>query len=176
MNMFEAMLYAVLKTVREQGLWRGEVHAVPPSKVAKFWVGDGEVEEEAEVNATGKGKKGKSAKTKNAKIELVGDWLSRGDVLKLEHQAGDMAKAYIAKRDGGRKVMVARPSVLTHTTAKDGAESNEDHVKEPPGELQEELGKLDDLADCLLQGMGWWQWEGNRRKVLEKGIEVLDEL
>ena len=36
-----------------------------------------------------------------------------------------------------------------------------------------EMGKLDDLADCLLQGMAWIRWEENRRGVLEGGLEAL---
>lgn len=41
-NMFEAMLYAALKTLGEQGLWRGSVFPVAPAKVSKFWQGKGE--------------------------------------------------------------------------------------------------------------------------------------
>jgi cruciform cutting endonuclease 1 len=37
------------------------------------------------------------------------------------------------------------------------------------------MGKLDDLADCLLQGLAWVQWEENKRLLLKKGVEVLLE-
>ena len=39
----------------------------------------------------------------------------------------------------------------------------------------EKMGKLDDLADCLLQGMAWVQWEENKRLLLKKGVEALLE-
>jgi cruciform cutting endonuclease 1 len=35
------------------------------------------------------------------------------------------------------------------------------------------MGKLDDLADCLLQGMAWIEWEENKRKALEHGVQAL---
>ncbi|KAL9125479.1 MAG: hypothetical protein Q9217_005321 [Psora testacea] len=41
---------------------------------------------------------------------------------------------------------------------------------------QEKFGKLDDLADCLLQGMAWLKWEENRRLVWERGEDALKEL
>ncbi|KAL9016391.1 MAG: hypothetical protein Q9185_006262 [Variospora sp. 1 TL-2023] len=62
-NMFEAMLYAVLQTLRATGQWRGEVLPVEPSKVARFWVGG--------VEGKGKGEKTKKRKMAVAR-ELVG--------------------------------------------------------------------------------------------------------
>jgi cruciform cutting endonuclease 1 len=38
---------------------------------------------------------------------------------------------------------------------------------------EEKMGKLDDLADCLMQGMAWIEWEENKRKALEHGVEAL---
>lgn len=171
-NMFEAMLYAVLKTVGEQGVWAGRVDPVAPAKVANFWVGEGAEEEGGKgVDGTGKKKKRggakKGAETKSVKIGLVAQWLRDGNVIALQGQAQDMAKAYMAKNEGGRKVMIkSTPVLLTHdnTAVPDEKKS------------EEELGKLDDLADCLLQGMAWWTWEGNRRRVVERGFEVLDEM
>jgi cruciform cutting endonuclease 1 len=39
----------------------------------------------------------------------------------------------------------------------------------------EKMGKLDDLADCLLQGMAWVKWEENKRLLLKNGVEALLE-
>ena len=163
--MLEAMLYAVLKTVTEQGLWRGDVYPVAPAKVAKFWVGDAETEVEVEEKIDVKGKakpkgkstKSKSAKTKTAKVDLVSQWLSDGDMLDFKGEASTMAKAYKAKLSKGKNATTKNTPVLT--------------LKGEIKEIQEELplGKLDDLADCLLQAMAWGQWERNRRRVVEEG-------
>ncbi|KAH7360114.1 mitochondrial putative cruciform cutting endonuclease 1 [Rhexocercosporidium sp. MPI-PUGE-AT-0058] len=140
-NMFESILYAVLCTLKAEGLWEGSVRSVLPGKVGPFWVGE---EEEGggggkEVDGKGKGRKkvrkSTNAKTNNkgAKIDLVRSWLENGDVVGLGNDGvKEMARRYVEKWDrvpGGRKKV----------------------VKGLDGEVEEKMGKLDDLADCLLQ-------------------------
>ena len=187
-NMFEAMLYAVLKTFKEQGLWTGQVHPVAPSKVAKFWIGDvdslkhadaevdAEAQEEAEGNQKGKGRgkaKGpttttkpptKSARTKTAKINLVADLLSNNGIY-LIPPGQHMANAYLSKKRGRRFSIKHTPTLIPEGELKD--------FKSGSG-FQEQLVKLDDLADCLLQGLGWWKWEKNRKRIMERGKEFLE--
>ncbi|KAG4433215.1 hypothetical protein IFR05_011297 [Cadophora sp. M221] len=164
-NMFESILYAVLCTLKAEGLWEGSVGSVLPGKVGPFWVGEedvdvsrpGEIEGEAKA---GKGRKkvrkSASAKIKNkgAKIDLVRSWLESGDVVGLGNEGvQEMARRYVEKWDrvpGGRKKIV-----------------------KAEGEVEEKMGKLDDLADCLLQGMAWVEWEENKRVVMKYGIEAL---
>jgi len=38
------------------------------------------------------------------------------------------------------------------------------------------IGKLDDLADCLLQGVAWVKWQENKRLLLDGGVDSLDEV
>ncbi len=139
-NMFESMLYAVLKTYSARNLWSGAVYPVAPGKVSKFWLGDAEGSLDEKIIGS------KSAKTKLAKIELVEKWLDQGERFKLEGKAGDLGRKYLEKRNRGKK------------------------------KGEEGIGKLDDLADCLLQGMAWIKWEENRIAIVKKGPEVLDEL
>jgi cruciform cutting endonuclease 1 len=94
-------------------------------------------------------RKAKSAKAKNkgAKIDLVRQWLEGGDMMSLGNEEVEgVARAYRGKWDGKR-------------------------VKAKEGE--EKMGKLDDLADSLLQGMAWTRWEENKRLALAIGIEAL---
>ncbi|KAG4422651.1 hypothetical protein IFR04_004272 [Cadophora malorum] len=156
-NMFESMIYAVLCTLKGEGLWDGSVRGVLPGKVGPFWVGEGE-EDDATSAKNGKGRKkirkSASAKIQNkgAKIDLVRSWLESGDVVQLGNdEVKEMARRYVEKWDrvpGGRKAITKL-------------------------EGEEKMGKLDDLADCLLQGMAWVEWENNKRIVMKHGIEAL---
>jgi cruciform cutting endonuclease 1 len=157
-NMFEAMIYAVLKTFSEQLGWNGTVHPIMPAKVSKFWLGDAQ-------GASEEGTRSKSAKTKTAKINLVAAWLQATDRAQkrcdLKGQAAEMGNAYVRTRQGGNRF-------LAKQAKGDGVEKKT--------AVPAEIGKLDDLADCLLQGVAWIQWEKNRRLILSKGLQALDEL
>ena len=140
-NMFEAMIYAILKTFSERRLWHGAVYPVAPAKVSKFWLGD------KDASKIGKSS---SSKTKAAKIALVRGWLSDGKRFQLQGNAVDVAKAYHKKLAGPK----ARKIQFDQEIAT-GQEN-----------ISLEVGKLDDLADCLLQAMAWIKWEENRRALV----------
>lgn len=151
-NMFEAMLYATLHTLRAEGRWEGQVWGILPGRVVKLWVPE---ENAAEIGG-GKGE-GKSARGKRLKIQVVRGWLEGGDVVELKGEAKAVGEGFLrkleGKRGGGKK-------------GKGGKERGRDV----------EMGKLDDLADCLLQGMAWVRWEENRRLVAERGVDALEVL
>ena len=164
-NMFEAMIYAVLKTFSELGGWKGTVHTVTPAKVSNFWL--------SESQAGGTGIKGsKAARTKTAKIGLVEEWLREtlkpkgprrlagysSSRFELHGQAAKMVEAFVDKRRGSKTIP-----------------ANNDMNRSSSRSEKVQVGKLDDLADCLLQGMAWVQWEKNRELIVAKGIEALDE-
>jgi cruciform cutting endonuclease 1 len=98
------------------------------------------------------------ALNKGAKIDLVRNWLAIGDRVGVDSPDVEaLVKAYLDKWDkkpGG--VKGKRP-------AKDAIATIE------------KMGKLDDLADSLLQGMAFIQWEENKRIAREEGISSLLE-
>lgn len=153
-NMFEAMLYAVLKTFSEQGSWNGAVHPIGPAKVSKFWLGHAE-------GGLGTKSGSKSTNTKAAKIDLVAKWLQDGERFELQGAAAKLGKAFLQKRKGAKRVLVQQDELTVNTSDRS---------------VEVEMGKLDDLADCLLQGMTWIQWERNRRTILRDGMQALIEL
>ncbi|KAG0652154.1 ydc2 [Hyphodiscus hymeniophilus] len=160
-NMFESIIYAILCTMKEEGIWNGRVVSILPGKVGPYWVGEQEEVKagivDGDIKAQKKNRSSKTAKiiNKGLKIDLVRRWLEAGDVVGLGNEAvEDRARRYMQKWDrlpGGRK----------------GAKKGE--------KLEEEMGKLDDLADCLLQGMAWIQWEKNKNIALERVEALLDE-
>jgi len=157
--MFESMLYAVLQTLKREKIWDGTVIPITPGKVGPFWLESGQ-DVAIPLGARAKLRNTKSAKllNKGAKIDLVKSWLEAKEKVTLgTSEAESTAHAYLEKwhRLPGR----AKSKNLTKSDKVGEVEAN---------------GKLDDLADSLLQGMAWIQWEKNKRKVLKNGIETLD--
>jgi cruciform cutting endonuclease 1 len=171
-NMFESMLYAILETLRSEKLWKGVAVPISPGKVGPFWIDPNglEVALEPLVRADGtlgapQGRLRKLRNTKNAKIlnkgakiDLVKKWLEAKEMVDVGTTAAEnTAKAYLEK---------------WHRMP--GRQKGKVQVKVGKAEEMEEMGKLDDLADSLLQGMAWVKWEENKRRVLKDGVEALD--
>ncbi|KAI9829044.1 MAG: hypothetical protein M1832_000067 [Thelocarpon impressellum] len=144
-NMFEGMLHSVLRTLAEEGRWRGQVHSVSPAKVTPFWLGVDAAKAKAVAATVGTG----SARRKAAKVDLVRKWLAAGDekVLRLETpEAIRTAESFLRGKQSWRK----------------GKERG-----------TVEQGKLDDLADCLLQGLAWARWEDNKLHAVTRSVDGL---
>lgn len=154
-NMFEAMIYAVLKTFSESGFWKGTVHPIAPSKVSNFWI----TNKQCDLK---EGPGCKSAKTKTAKIDLVAEWLEDGGRFELKGAAAQLGDTYLRKK--------------TRKSSKSSVEQKKLPGSQGRAVAQDTVEKLDDLADCLLQGMAWIKWEKNRRLIMAKGAEALDVL
>lgn len=182
--MLESMLWATLKTLAEEKVWDGEVIEIAPRKVGVFWVEergllDGEGDKFKKVRNT----KEVKARTKGAKIDLVRGWLEAGENQNGEsqnhlemvqigsQQVREVKERYTAKWD--RKAGRAKGFKVKSKTRNN--EDKEEEEEEMIPEKEEGVGKLDDLADCLLQGMAWLKWQENKKRVLEEGVEVLLE-
>ncbi|KAI9828580.1 MAG: hypothetical protein M1819_006572 [Sarea resinae] len=184
-NMFESMLWAVFETLRREKMTDVEVQAVLPGKVGAFWLGD-EIGGRGEVmKKEGKGeeidKKGEGAlvaprkrqlktakqRTKQAKIDIVGTWLSHPS------DSSTIVFADGAKQTGGaflKKWSGKRGKRKSKTPPKRVGEETEVSTEIGGGNKmveEDEMSKLDDLADCLLQGIAWVKWEENRRRIIQ---------
>ena len=148
-NMFEAMLYAVLHTWAAEGRWGGEVVPVLPSKVGRYWLlGDAGEDDGMKKKAGKRGNEG-AERSKARKMGIVRDMVRNGSGVVLEGQAEEMGGLVSGKAEGKKK---------------------------KKADKGQGLGKFDDLADCLLQGLAWVKWEENKRLVWEMGKEALDLL
>jgi cruciform cutting endonuclease 1 len=194
-NMFESMIWAVLTTLKNEGiteknkasLGTPQIWDVSPMRVASFWIGDA-AKKAANANNTGEAKKkGRTKVEKKEKVDLVQRWISPDNVgqevkdlvnISFEDDAARTRDAFMASRNGTNRKAVA-PKKVKEPKLKKGAKTVAVPVielPEPPGEaaketLQEkpllDIGKLDDLADCLLQAGAWTKWEKNRRVLHE---------
>jgi cruciform cutting endonuclease 1 len=156
-GMFEGMLYAVLKTLSEKCGTKIEVEGVEPAKVNRFWL---EKAGKGDARAAGDSIVPKGKAMKQFKIELVREALegslkagTRNMALDVDVEATPMLNAYLYKwaKDN-------RSPVSTSTAAESDSDKS-----------IAELGKLDDLADSLLQGMAWIEWQNNRARVAASG-------
>lgn len=167
--MFEAMLYSSLYTMYAEGLWNGTVVPIAPGKVGPYLLPNEEDEKSA--------KRGKSRSTaqakllnKGAKIDLVRSWLeserlesSSCPIHLGTDQVRNMAQQYLEKwnKSAGRpkKMIGGNDLNVLLSAARD---------------LGDGPSKLDDLADCLMQGLAFVRWEENKKLLLERGVEAFD--
>ncbi|KAI0163377.1 mitochondrial resolvase Ydc2 [Pestalotiopsis sp. NC0098] len=150
-NTLEAMIYSTLRTLKSCGKWSGEVIPILPQRVGPFWLEGLEPVETSNLDGGDKAPsstaaKNKKAKQKKAKIDLVAKWLQEGMIVP-SGQARTTAESYMDRWNGKR----TKKSL-------DAAEP-----------ASERLKKLDDLADSLLQGLAWLQWQDNLRELSQSG-------
>ncbi|XXG96973.1 hypothetical protein Hte_003266 [Hypoxylon texense] len=174
-NTLEAMLHASLRTLRELGHWDGETLSVAPDRVTHFWppVPTPEASEDSPpktrrsrsvkgaVEEAPKKTKGKLS-SKQHKIGVLTSWLARDEsvILPANQDTEDAVERF---RD-----LLTRPR--RSKVAEQGLESRGSR-------------KLDDLTDCLVQGMTWLKWEenkafllGNEARMYYEDPKKLDEL
>lgn len=179
-NLLESMLYACFETMRSNlpdasGAQKTfpETVEVNPARVGRFWCGGVSESEGTDVEPALSGphfnssnlpkkqtakldKKEKLAKKdkidKGAKIAVVRSWLDldRAEDLPPPDVQLDFS-------DEAQQVAETFSQTAIKMTKSERKAAGAAEVKGPV--------KLDDLADCLLQGVAWVRWEENRRKL-----------
>ncbi|KAJ5231635.1 uncharacterized protein N7469_006223 [Penicillium citrinum] len=178
-GLFEAMLYAALEVMKKErggNLADLGVHGIDPKRVVQYW-GEKEIGFTS-VEGEDKDKKRRptSREVKKAKIELVAKWLeaefglSESSTSKID--SGARRRVDISGSESVRSLAEAYLARL-RTPAKRGLSMR----GRPRGEtVANDVIKLDDLADCLLQGVTWMEWIRMREMVVRKGMAVLEEI
>ncbi|KAI5285607.1 hypothetical protein KEM54_000436 [Ascosphaera aggregata] len=180
-GMFEAMLYATVHTLQmrerekknEVMTRRIDIQGIDPKKVASYWI---ERNPWALDKSDRGGKKSATARaTKKAKIDILMEWLSReregeGESRERGRRMTTMSTSMIKlgknelKCEKSRKRRMKKETTTTTTTTTSMAPvSATDRLIE--------LDKLDDLADCVLQGIAWLEWERLRGQLAMEGEE-----
>lgn len=144
-NMLESMLWACLRTLKSTSNDSfPDVQAVSPAQVANFWslpslsaLSQLDQEKDAIVDAMST----KTKLEKKGKVELVRKWCRTLEV------DGEMPLKFVEAAQSAA-----------------GALADEKLRRKKLGDVGEAGfdGKLDDVADCLLQAVTWLRWERNR--------------
>ncbi|KAI9671745.1 MAG: hypothetical protein M1831_003273 [Alyxoria varia] len=189
-NMLEGMLHTVLETLKQSSLQKQspckgdqserindalshytspQVHSVSPKRVANFWTGAMSDKRSSPAQTeTGTKKVATSKIEKEAKIAIAETWLQGNEHFKPlqcgSAEGNEMRDAFLVAREPRK----SRTRRKTRSMSKEINESDEalNSIDSPTRSAVASLGgKLDDLADSLLQGMAWVQWEANRQKI-----------
>lgn len=197
-NMLESMLWASLETMRH-GLTASqpaigaasfpEVMEMNPRTISSFWLDQVRETPLTIVNPTallseapskGNSKlkedsldtaKVKRSLEKKDKIELARRWLSLDDPeLAVDDHLIPMVSAFLPLSSSS----LAAPRSRRKTKAKGcgtGTSSITTVEAESDSESPLKLGKLDDLADCLVQAVTFTLWEENRRRIYNHKLD-----
>lgn len=171
-GVLEGMLYAVLETLKREGCLVAEgveVLGVEPKRVVGFWGGVSASASDEDGSGNGdEGRRRVSAReVKRGKIDLVGRWLDTA-VTGSDGGGGDSGRIVIP--DENTLVRELAAAYLRNLRGENGRRK-----KGSTGEMEGgEIGKLDDLADCLLQGITWLEWQVMRERLAREGIEALE--
>ncbi|KAL4985366.1 mitochondrial resolvase Ydc2 [Aspergillus falconensis] len=196
-GVFEGMLWATLHSLRmkqnqnqnraEQDGTAPRVISIEPARIGRFWApitsspsGSDVSSSPAAASGDGEGKKKSKKKTsssregKKLKIDLVGSWLEQDLFLTGHgHTVQPWVDAYMAKWKKSLKLK-QRPKSKTKTKSKSTAsDPASDCVASADADTVDtgvDIAKLDDMADCLVQGVTWLEWEGMKGRVVREGI------
>lgn len=180
-GVLEGMLHAVLHTLRhERGseLAEIEVQGIEPKRVVQYWE---DLDSDTAPRSEDSTKKGRvsAREVKKAKIDLVGRWLnSTLDSNISENGASSSSGEMEPGATLDRKICLAADMSALHDLA--GA-----YLRKWRGEGTRKkslsvadsgnaIGKLDDLADCLLQGVTWVEWQAMRERLARQGFEAIE--
>ncbi|KAJ5171588.1 DNA-binding SAP [Penicillium coprophilum] len=176
-GIMEGMLYAVLQTLRQERRQCRRLGCLrywfEPGRVVKYWLEGGLRKEGEETQC---------ARVKKAKIDIIGRWLSAAV---NEHQCLSDTDDGLRKLELGIAAVnkicwLINLCLLLWSDADEGergrsrsssplsAQSGMDEV------AAVDLRKLDDLADCLLQGVTWAEWRLCGSGSREEGLRALD--
>lgn len=201
-NMFEGMIHAALEAMGQQWKVRQlegtqvvragrkesersgdvlaeikqfpDVYSVSPKRVFDFWDDrvrasqgpDGEGSDSGNNACVTKKAGSKTKAQKQLKINIVQDW--------LQENAQAQGNPQLECHGHAEQVRVAFLEKLNRTKGRANGKSK-DVESATSKVIDATVEKLDDLADCLLQGVTWVQWEANRHDVLEEVDLRLEE-
>lgn len=155
-GVFEGMLHAVLQTLREENAGKARlpiVASISPARTVHFWL-----KRSGRSDGLPEPKKITGREGKQARIDIVGQSFLDSNHRLVDVAAGKAKAMEIAFTEKWQ----ATPGAAKALKRRKMAPAKADAKRSAPKQF-----KLDDLADCLLQGMAWLEWQKMRQMVLQ---------
>jgi cruciform cutting endonuclease 1 len=162
-GVFEGMLHAVLHTLGRERVHCLAVHSVEPKMVTSYWrIGATDNADTSGFSKAGEKKRRTPRDVKKEKINLIGQFIatSMEDNVSKSQFSGSVKLAFGSETD-------LKETVDAYLQKWKGERASRGSHGSAP------LGKLDDLADCLLQGVTWLEWQVMRSRVVADGVDAL---
>lgn len=178
-GVLEGMLHAVLHTLRQEsgsGLAGLEVQGIEPKRVVRYWE-DIDLDTGREVEEGTRKGRVSAREVKKAKMDLVGRWLGASLEDNVSPNGAILADGEAPGTTVDGKICLAADKPAVHDLA--GAylrkwRGEKTRKKQYAGtDSTSAVTKLDDLADCLLQGVTWVEWQAMRERLAREGLEAL---
>ncbi|PLB54446.1 ribonuclease H-like protein [Aspergillus steynii IBT 23096] len=170
-GVFEGMLYSTfLALARERGGSPPLVVPIEPPRVARYLAQKTQSSKVEKKSKDGKVKKLNTRETKKMKIDLVGSWLASSTRPSSHHSP---------KLEIGRDELLHRwiDVYLSKWSGSGKGSRRRGGSKKDTGKGQDAVWhgvpKLDDLADCLVQGVTWLDWMRMRDRLAREGSSVV---
>lgn len=169
-GMFEAMLFSVIHTLKQERNIAIEASSVDPRRVVAYWT----FKEHLDTGKNQSKSVNNSKAVKDIKVQLVGKWLAAirtSDSRLARMRQGGFIGLRIDKHQVAVTELVDKylSSCLRRNLIKS---SKLEHMLSSAGaSATNRIKKLDDLADCLLQGLAWLEWYNMREGIAHDGLE-----
>jgi cruciform cutting endonuclease 1 len=170
-GVFEGMLYAVLKTLRETSTGEGMtpvVEGILPTRVNRFWLEGRYTNITDQSNSSDERAK---AKITGKEVKKVGQLLEDARINDISMSTSQMNSSLALELSDNVRQLVEFFQREVQRPMNSRRKKAADRVDEL---LDGRVSKLDDLADCLLQGLAWLNWQNNRFRVQMLGEDAFD--
>ncbi|KAL4944931.1 mitochondrial resolvase Ydc2 [Aspergillus oleicola] len=184
-GVFEGMLWAVLHSLNMEQLRSKRTATVPkviaiePSRVGRFWAPAADTGTDSALEEGKEEKKAKkstsSREGKKLKIDLVGSWLEK-DAFVISNKDGtrEWVEGFMAKWKKSPSAS-SKSSSESKTKAKSKTTTKAKKQSAAAATVVPDVTKLDDLADCLVQGVTWLEWERTKGRILREGSTAVED-
>jgi cruciform cutting endonuclease 1 len=167
-GVFEGILYGVLHTLQQVGhCMVVDQQMIDPARVARYWQMD-LTPKPKKMKANRKARPNSPREVKKMKIDLVAGWLRDATETTAASSSLSSSASSYSSPSGAAKISI--PPASAPLDVRNVVDAYLLRCLGRRGDTSaHRMDKLDDLADCLLQGLTWLDWHAKRHRFVTEG-------